>query len=72
MERKIIEPIKATEAGQGLTHWSRTPFDMTPSCGSKGDEWREAPEFRAYTIGGVERQMRTAVSCYKCQRKHGR
>lgn len=60
MERKVI----ATKFGQ-LTHWSRTPVDMTPACGSKGIEWAEAIDARTG-------QARKYVSCYKCQRKHGR
>jgi hypothetical protein len=56
-ERKVIKTSKGI-----LTHWSRTPVDMTPACGSKGDDWAEAQR-----INGTR-----AVSCYKCQRKHGR
>lgn len=60
MNRKIIR------TGQGtLTHWSRTPFDLTPACGSKGDGWHEAINVRT---GAPQ----NSVSCYKCQRKHGR
>ena len=59
-ERKVV----STKFGQ-LTHWSRTPFDMTPACGSKGIEWSEAIDARTG-------RPRNSVSCYKCQRKHGR
>lgn len=60
MNRKVI----STKLGQ-LTHWSRTPDDMTPACGSKGADWSEAIDARTG-------QPRNSVSCYRCQRKHGR
>lgn len=60
MERKVIKTAKGV-----LTHWSRTPVDMVPACGSKGDGWIEAIDAR-------NGRPRNSVSCYRCQRKHGR
>lgn len=57
-ERKVIKTAKGI-----LTHWSRTPFNLVPACGSKGEGWEEAP--------AREGRIR-AVSCYKCQKKYGR
>lgn len=70
MERKTIKTSKNI-----LTHWSRTPYNLTPACGTKGDDWMLTPagtfEINGEVVSRIE-EGKAAVSCYKCQRKHGR